>query len=109
MFFGQNPFEMQNGELVFKLAPALPACLVGGRNTVEARFLGQTKVVYRLIRRRMAETSFMPGEYEVGDIHLLYADGSVHCVGGPLRGREAADVREGRVRQIEAELHLLSE
>ncbi len=109
MFFGQKPFETLDGELVFRLTPALPAFLVGDRSAVEARFLGQTDVVYRLTRNTMTEASFMPGEYEVGDIQLLYTDGSIRHTRGLIRGEKAIDVREGRVRRIEAELHLLSE
>ena len=94
---------------MFRLTPALPAFLVGDRSAVEARFLGQTDVVYRLTRNTMTEASFMPGEYEVGDIQLLYTDGSIRHTRGLIRGEKAIDVREGRVRRIEAELHLLSE
>lgn len=98
MMFGQNCFRAEDGKLALTFAPALPKALVGEKRTVEAMFLGSTRVVYHF-----AETKdYIPGEYKVKEIKLEYEDGSAYQTVNAVIGNLAAcDVRDGKVEQID--------
>lgn len=99
--FGKRPFGCEDGELTLTFAPSLPDYLVGEALRVTAMFLGKTKVCYHLPECR----DYFPGSYEVSGIQLVYRSGAKAQVAhGTLRGRMAADVREGLVAAIEVHL-----
>lgn len=101
MMFGRNPFTVQGGELVLQLEPALPEYLVEAGQTVEAVFLGETKVTYRIGDKK----DYFPGEYVITECELEYKDGSVMNAGQfEIRGKLAQDVRSGLVKEIRVTL-----
>lgn len=97
MMFGQHPFEMKDGELVFKPEPALPAYLLEENGNVEAVFLGETKVTYRFGEAK----DYIPGEYRIAEYELEYKDGGVlHTDASEIIGKPAEDVRGGLVEKL---------
>ena len=97
MMFGRNPFTVRGGELVLKLEPALPAYLVEEDKTVEAVFLGETKVVYSIGKKK----DYIPGGYQITECELEYKDGSsLRMEQSEIVGRLAQDVRSGLVEKI---------
>lgn len=101
MMFGKRPFGCEDGELTLTFAPLLPGYLVGEALRVTAMFLGKTKVCYHLPECR----DYFPGSYEVSRMELVYRNGTkAQVANGTLRGRTAADVREGLVAAIEVHL-----
>ncbi len=101
MFFGERPFALEDGQLVCRLAPAIPACLIGGDETVSARFLGGTDVTYHLPDRE----DLIPGGYRTGTIAVRLRDGSQATVtDGALRSELALALREGRVASLDVTL-----
>lgn len=98
MMFGRNCFTEENGKLVLRFAPAIPARLLGEEKTVSATFLGSTPVVYHFAEKK----DYIPGEYNVLEIKLRYGDGSVYQTTNPAIGNLAVyDVRDGKVEQID--------
>lgn len=98
MMFGKQPFCMENDKPVLKFTPALPACLIGDDCTVEAMFLGNTRVVYHFAEKK----DYIPGEYSVTEMKLKYVDGSAYQTANSVIGSLAAyDVRDGKVEQID--------
>ncbi len=98
MMFGQQCFRAEDGKLTLAFAPALPEMLVGEERTVEAMFLGSTKVIYHFAEKK----DYLPGEYRVTEIKLKYGDGSTYqTVNGVIGNLAACDVRDGKVWQID--------
>lgn len=101
MMFGKQPFRMEGGRPVLVFAPILPACLVGDECTVEAVFMGNTKVVYHFAEKK----DYVPGDYQITEIKLKYRDGSAYQTANPVIGSLAAyDVRDGKVEQIDIKI-----
>lgn len=100
MMFGQNPFTMRDGELCFSLEPAIPSYLTKAGETVEATLLGSIKTVYRISEQK----DYIPGGYEIAEILLEYKNGNLVRTNGAIVGRLAEDIRNGRIRRIEASL-----
>ncbi len=101
MMFGRQPFQMCDGALTLQFAPALPSYLVQENGTVEAVFLGETKVVYQTGEKK----DYSPGEYSITECTLDYGNGKVMTVAQPvIRGKLAEDVRDGAVREIRVTL-----
>ena len=70
------------------------------RDSFSFRFLGNAVVVYHNPERK---DTFGPGGVGVGAYDLVYYDGSEKMVeSGALEGPVVLDVREGRVRRIDA-------
>lgn len=96
MMFGENPFSMQDGELALAFRPMLPAYLIGSSQTICARFLGTTDVIYHL----EGQESLIPGEYQITSCQITKTNGeslTTECI----CGKEAEAVREGKVKCIE--------
>lgn len=101
MMFGREPFKVCDGALTLRLQPALPAYLTGENGTVEAVFMGETKVVYHVGEQK----DYIPGEYQIAACTLTYADGRTLSVEqGVMKGALAEDVRDGRVCGIDVTL-----
>lgn len=101
MMFGKNPFVLENGELVFEPQPAIPAYLIPEDGVIEATLLGKTNVKYRMQEKK----DYIPGEYEVTDICLVYENESTAETGiGKVNGQIAEDIRNGKVKEIEITL-----
>lgn len=98
MMFGQHPFEMEAGELVFKPEPILPAYLLEENGEVEVIFLGETKLTYKLGEKK----DYIPGEYRITEYELEYKDGSIlHTDTSKIIGKPAADIRNGMVEKMQ--------
>lgn len=101
MMFGKNPFYMENGELFLRPEPALPSYLVEENGTVEAVFLGETKVVYHTGEKK----DYIPGAYQVTECTLVYSNGSrLHMGQAQMNGKLARDVRGGMVKEMHVTL-----
>ena len=101
MMFGARPFQVREGELTLEFAPALPDYLIGEGGTVEAVFLGETKVIYHMVEKR----DYIPGEYRITGYELTYRDGTKVCVEEPvIAGQAAHDVRGGMVDEIQVHM-----
>lgn len=97
MMFGKTPFYVDNGELMLSFRPALPQYLIGDRETVSAKFLSTTKVIYILGNHK----ELIPGEYSVKFMECIDQSGNLYTIDGPaLQGNMAKDVREGRIKEI---------
>ncbi|KAA8999760.1 cellobiose phosphorylase [Paenibacillus spiritus] len=103
MMAGRELFRLSDdGELTFRLEPALPGWLFDGQGEIKFRLLGQVEVTYRNGRR--ADT-FGAGAARVRRMTLTGRDGSVWTTeGGALTGDDARRLREGAVAAIVAEL-----
>jgi len=98
MLLGETLFTVDGGELALHLAPALPAYLTAGRETIEATLLGRTKVVYHIAPGR----AYFPGGYETDKLRVVFADGqTIHSPEGVLRGSLAERVRNGEAERID--------
>ncbi len=99
MMFGQKVFRMENEELVLGLEPVLPSYLLGKRDTVEAVFLGKTKVIYHV---KNTGKDYIPGEYQITEYRLYTKDGKVQNIySNVITGSAAAAVRSGEISKIE--------
>lgn len=97
LMFGQKPFAVKEGELVLKLEPALPSYLVEAGRTVEAVFLGETRVIYHIGEQK----DYIPGGYRIAECELEYKDGSIlRTERHEIKGKPARDVRDGLVKEI---------
>lgn len=101
MLFGEKPFAFENGELACRFQPVLPSYLIGEDQRVCAKFLGQTKVTYRLADR----ADYIPGGYRIESILVTRSDGATvtvdDCV---LCGPLAHDLRRGSIPLLEIKL-----
>lgn len=99
MMFGARPFYMEDGKLSCGLQPAIPEYLLGDDLTVTAEFLSQTSVTYHFAKRR----NYFPGDYEITNMILTYQNETkAEITGGQISGKIACDLRDGRIRSIEA-------
>lgn len=98
MMFGLRPFAVQDGKLTLTFAPVLPAYLIGEARRIEAVFLGKTPVCYHLGEAK----DYLPGDYEVTEITLEYADGVQKKIRGSVLEEELAKaVRDGEIARID--------
>lgn len=101
MMFGRQPFTVCGGELTLQLTPALPAYLLQENGSVEAVFMGETKVVYHVGECK----DYIPGEYQITECTLEYAGGRKESAQrGVISGSLAEDVRDGKVSRIDVTL-----
>ena len=108
MFFGKRVFRLSGGELSFGVEPAIPAYLLkeaGGKYTVSSTLLGKTKVIYEMSDKR----DYYPGNYEVTEYTLRFADGKEVTEQGAVLGKDMAlSIREGKACEIKAVLKSIS-
>lgn len=100
MFFGKQPFRLENGELQLELAPCVPGYLLPESGRVEAVFLGGIPVTYAT-----AAGELTPGKTRALRYTLTYSDGAAETVEGcRLSGKAARAVRDGGVKALLVEL-----
>ncbi len=100
MMFGPEMFALEEGELVCKLAPAVPAYLIPENGDVSCKMFGKTDVTYHF----GAKKDMIPGQYEVKNITVTFADGTSQNVeGNKLKGDVALKVRDGQVLRMEVQ------
>ncbi|MBO6159651.1 MAG: hypothetical protein J6P72_10405 [Firmicutes bacterium] len=94
MFFGEQLFFVQDQQLFFRLAPAIPAYLIPEDLQVSAMLLGRTNVTYQLAKKE----DLIPGSYQINEIKASMDDGTVFTVQGDVLGpAEAALLRDGKI------------
>lgn len=99
MMFGQNIFRLEQGELVLGLEPLLPAYLLGRRDTIEAAFLGKTRVIYHV---KNSGVDYIPGEYKITEYRLYAKNGKVQNIySNIITGSAVQAVRAGEISKIE--------
>ncbi|GLC78740.1 hypothetical protein [Lacrimispora brassicae] len=97
MMFGEKPFRMVGGQLCCFFEPAIPGYLIPEEKTVEARFLGKTKVVYKFFQKQ----DMVPGSYHIEGMELEYWDGQTEVVKeAGLSGAPAVKLRSGMVKSL---------
>lgn len=102
MMAGPGPFHMEDGQLIFRLAPRLPGRLFDEAGEVAFTLLGKTAVTYRNPRKA---STFGEGGAKVVSLALTDAEGqTLRVQGDTLAGEKARSVREGRFVSIAAEL-----
>ena len=108
MFFGKRVFRLTDGDLAFGVDPAIPAYLLkedGGKYMVSSTLLGKTKVIYEMSDKR----DYYPGNYEVTEYTLRFADGKEITESKAVLGKELAlSIREGKACEIKAVLKSIS-
>ena len=98
MMFGAHPFRTEQEELVFSLAPAIPAYLIPEDGRLSAAFMSKTTVCYEFGGYR----DYVPGTYRLRHKVYFYENGSQATVEGEkVSGKLAEDIRAGRVRKME--------
>lgn len=97
MMFGDEIFREENGNLSLTFEPCLPRILIGEDRTVEAVFMGRTKVSYVFSERK----DYIPGSYRINEIKLTYHDTGSYLVKQSILGHLfATDIRNGKVADI---------
>lgn len=97
MMFGERPFCMREGQLCSFFEPAIPEYLIPENKTVEATFLGKTKVVYEFFEKQ----DMIPGSYRIEKMKLEYVDGQTEEITEPwLSGPAARKLRDGMVKSL---------
>ena len=97
MFFGPNPFRMENGELCLEFAPFIPSYLMPEDGVVETTFLGHIPVRYCAGNHR----ELVPGVTAPVSYTLTYRDGREETVSGRVLGKPCAlAVRNGQITGI---------
>ncbi len=66
MMFGAHPFRTEQEELVFSLAPAIPAYLIPEDGRLSAAFMSKTTVCYEFGGHR----DYVPGTYRIR--HMVF-------------------------------------
>ena len=97
MMFGEKPFRIIEGQFCCFFEPAIPGYLIPENKTVEARFLGKTRVVYQFFEKQ----DMIPGCYRIEGMELEYFDGqkSEEKEAG-LFGAAAMKLRDGKVKSL---------
>lgn len=99
MMFGRKVFRMEQDELVLGFEPLIPAYLLGKRDTIEAAFLGKTRVIYHV---ENSGKDYIPGEYQIAEYRLYTKDGKVQNIySNVITGNAAQAVRNGEITKIE--------
>ncbi len=97
MMFGQNPFCFEDGELVCRFRPVIPAYLVGEQRKVSAKFLGKTLVTYEM----KSTKDYFPGEYSIESIELIAPNKNRALISGDsIKGDLANQLRNGDYQEV---------
>lgn len=97
MFFGAEPFRLENGQLQLAFDPFVPDYLMPKDGTLEATFLGSIPVTYHA----PGLNALVPGKTKPVSYTLTIADGAEKTITASVLGAEdALAVREGRVKNI---------
>jgi len=95
MFFGDNPFRLEDGRLTLRFDPSIPDYLMS--DSLSATFLGHIPVEYET----GTLNALIPGITQVKSYHLIYRDGTEeHFHGAVLMEDAAKAVRSGNVVKI---------
>ena len=101
MMFGKNFFKETDGELSLSFSPSIPDYLIKETLTIDSTFLGRIPLTYHLKSR----TSLIPGQYSIREIVLTDHEGQKKSfMGGVVKGEEAEQIREGKVRRIDVHI-----
>ena len=100
MMHGEKPFCAEEGQLVFRPRPVLPAVLTEGRNEISCVLFANTRLCYRVTPGR----DHFPGGYDTGSITVLFRDGTRQEYTGSVPGTGAERIRRGEAKEIRVEL-----
>ena len=97
MFFGAEPFHVENGKLCLEFAPFIPEYLMPADGVVKATFLGCISVCYIA----PGHHTLIPGAVKPAGYELICTDGRIeHIEGSRITGAYAEAVRSGNVSAI---------
>nr|MCR4897169.1 hypothetical protein [Lachnospiraceae bacterium] len=92
MMFGLRPFVPENGELTFRLSPAIPSYLIGEDLAVSARFMSGAMIRYHFSESR----DYFPGTYVIRKLVTTDHEGvKKEHPGETLTGENAVTMRDG--------------
>lgn len=98
MMFGSQNFQYVENKLQLQFTPTIPKAFIGEDRTVEAMFLGHTKVCYQLEEVK----DYIPGDYAVQEIIVMYQNGHiVQTMSSKLSEEIAIAVKNKQVKCIE--------
>ena len=98
MMFGEHPFEVRDSVLILSFKPIVPDYLIGKDKQIQAVFLGQTDVTYRMKK----QGTLIPEHYKILEYHMTFYNGDqTRITGCEMIGADAIAVREGMVKSIE--------
>ena len=98
MLFGRTPFQQNEEGLVLELMPLLPAYLIREDGTLQATFMGKTKVTYQC---KQTGLDYIPGSYQIKEYQISNNKGKItHVYGSCLQGQLAEEVRAGKIAEI---------
>lgn len=98
MMIGAKLFSIDNGQLTFELNPVLPAEYFDEKNEVSFRIFGSINIKYINEERR---NTFGENKAVIKQYTLHYPDGNNKTL-SVIKGKDAADIRNGRIEKIEA-------
>ncbi len=97
MFFGEQPFFVENGALHLVFKPRLPGRLFDDAGTVTATFLGRCTVTYHNPHKR----DTFAADMQPRAITLHFANGDTVAIDGAIIGPPyAACVRDGEITRV---------
>jgi len=100
MFLGNGGFELQNGDLAFRLDPKLAGWLFDEKGEAAFALMSRCQVVYQNPERK---NTYGADGVQVRQITLHYADGSKKTVEGNVLSAECAhSLRNGAIVKMEA-------
>ena len=102
MVFGNEPFMLESGELVFAPSPVIPEYLIpksdDGDKVISARFMGQTDIIYHLGERK----DYIPGEYKITKMVATDAEDKEKEITGQVMKADAAiALRSGAYKKVD--------
>ncbi len=96
MMFGKTPFTLTENGLTLQFAPVLPEYLIPEDGVVMARFLGSAMLTYQFSEKK----DYVPGNYRVGKISVVWKDGNKTEAEGCICGECAEAIRDGKAESI---------
>ena len=99
MMFGKQPFHYEGGELFLSFSPFIPEYLIGKNLKIQATFLGNTIVTYKL----PDGNSFYPGNYKVESTKVYWKSQDA-ATAENLTGTTARLIRKGQAKEIVVKL-----
>lgn len=101
MMVGDEPFDVKDGKLTFKLSPKLPSWLFDENGQISFRLFGKTQVTYI---NPLSKSTFGEDCVSVSSMTVEMNDGELIKSDGCLYEAYADGVRSGKVKRIEVHL-----
>lgn len=98
MMFGQTPFTVEKGMLIFELKPAIPRYLIPNTKILECLMFGNIKIVYHLSEQE----ALIPEKYCIEKLVLTNKNGNrTEIFDSKVVGEQAEGIRTGEIQMID--------